>query len=514
MAGPDEHGQAEIPPLEDAEAERQRRIDVLRGLAEHTAPAPHANAPARASATPAPARAPRPSLAPPSHRGRGVRQTRNRWMIGIAAVLCVVVIAVVAFTRLIQPRAHVSTAPTHTGPVVIRPVLDKIGCPQDAAWSPDGTRVAVFGDNCGASDTMLNVYDVASGKLSAQTDLTTITRQAMQSYAPSQPVQLLPVFRPALWTKDYLFIPFWVLDPNAATQADAIPAEGLLGFNAGGVAPLAAAVGIIANHSGPGAFVRWDMNGFTSLFTTTFAAALTGPAPDHTLFSSFPPSLVYDLRTHGPSPMIPLSYDMPPPSDPGGPVGVSTGDNQITIWQPGTLTYLSTIPDTFTPASIVLFDTTFDAVQPPPFLFTGVTFEGRLVPPNQPAPDSHALAATGLLAPWLPIRDTALAEVLNDVENSAGQGVGPAAVAWRPDGTRLAYQAGIAIGAGGARAHDVRIYDCHTGQVLVTLTPPIPPGTQTRATNLLRWSPDGTRLLLLDRITATIVVWGKGQLPA
>ena len=437
---------------------------------------------------------------------------RNRWLAVVAVALCVVVIGVVALTRLAQPRAHVSTTP-HTGPTVIRPALDRTGCPQDAAWSPDGSKIAVFGGNCQASDTYLNVYDATSGKLTAQADMTADANRALVSFAPGIVTRLIVGFHAALWTTDYLFVPFEVFDPSTSDPASEVPAEGLLGYNANGAAPLQPAVGIVPNHSGPHAYVGWDSNGFTSSYTATYPDALVGPAPNHTVFSSLPPALDYDLG-FSPHPRTPLTYRTRPQSDPGGSIGDPTSASHLTIWQPGTLTYVSTIPGTSTPASIVLFDTSFTALALP-ILYTNITFEGRLVPPDQPAPDVTALAASGMLAPWLPIRDSALAYVLADVEHSAGPGVGPAAVAWRPEGARLAYQPGIPIGGGaGPRAHDVRIYDCQSGQVLVTLTPPLPAGTPITATNLLRWSPDGSRLLLLDRIASTIVVWGKGQLPA
>ena len=508
MTGPDVDGRREqSPPGASVDAERQRRIDVLRALAEQAAPIPHPAAPVRA--------APRPSSTPPSRRNRNRnQQSRNRWLAGIAATLCVVVIAVVALTRLAHAPAPISTHPS--GPTVIRPALDHIGCPQNAIWSPDGTQFAVFGDNCGASDTMLNVYDATSGKLTAQADVTADTNRALVSYTPGTVTRLIVGFHAALWTKDSLFVPFEVFDPSTADPASAVPAEGLLGYNPDGAAPLQPGVGIVPNRSGPYAYVGWDSNGFTSSYTAMYPDALVGPAPNHTVFSSLPPSLDYDLGLFSPHPQTPLSYRTRPPNDPGGRIGDPTSALHLTIWQPGTLTYFATVPGTATPASIVLFDTSF-TVLAPPILYTNLTFEGRLVPPDQPAPDVSALAAAGMLAPWLPVRDSALADVLADVEHSAAPGVGPAAVAWRPDGAALAYQPGIAIGGGGdsgPRAHDVRIYDCHTGQVLATLTPPLPAGTPIRAINLLRWSPDGSRLLLLDRVATTIVVWGQGPLPA
>ncbi len=505
MAGSDGRWQTEhsSPGASDTDIERQRRIEVLRSLAEHAAPAPHAATSATGT--------PRRPRARPSRR-RLAQRTRNRWLALVAAALCVVVIAVVALTRLAHAPAHVSMHPS--GPTVVRPALDQIGCPQDASWSLDGSKIALFGENCGGSDTMLNIYDAATGTLVAHTDMTASAKQTLQSFAPATVTRVLVGFHAALWTSDYLFVPFEVFDPGAADPTSAVPAEGLLGYNPDGRAPLQAAVGIVPNRSGPFSYVGWDGNGFTSSYTATYPDALVGHAPNQSVYSSLPPALTYDLRSFEPHPLIPLTYRTSPPNDPGGRIGDPTSALHLTIWQPSTLTYFSTIPGTSTPASIVLFDTNF-AVLAPPILYTNLTFEGRLVPPDQPAPDVAALGAAGLLAPWLPIRDSALAYVLTDLEHSAAPGVGPAAVAWRPDGARLAYQPGIAIGAGaGPRAHDVRIYDCTSGQVLATLTPPRPAGAPITATNLLRWSPDGTKLMLLDRVASEIVVWGKGQLPA
>jgi len=89
-------------------------------------------------------------------------------------------------------------------------------------------------------------------------------------------------------------------------------------------------------------------------------------------------------------------------------------------------------------------------------------------------------------------------------------------VAWRPDGRALA-----TYGAGGLNM--LQVLDCASGGKLMSVQLPYY-GRDAPHTNgvrgggygnssPLRWSPDGSRLLLVDVSAGTIVVYGPDQLP-
>jgi Tol biopolymer transport system component len=88
------------------------------------------------------------------------------------------------------------------------------------------------------------------------------------------------------------------------------------------------------------------------------------------------------------------------------------------------------------------------------------------------------------------------------------------AIDWRPDGRALAAYAPENLFA----PHPLIIYDCATGRQIASLLPPAV-SEPSRATSLigqsimLRWSPDGSRLLLYALALGQVVVWGPAQLP-
>lgn len=86
-----------------------------------------------------------------------------------------------------------------------------------------------------------------------------------------------------------------------------------------------------------------------------------------------------------------------------------------------------------------------------------------------------------------------------------------ALVAWRPDGRVVALDAA-------ANDHSVQLYDCATGRLLASLVPL----TQNEArntpheqgeVNVLRWSPDGSKLLLFDTTLGRVTIWSGAALP-
>src|SRR5205085_6402329 len=75
-------------------------------------------------------------------------------------------------------------------------------------------------------------------------------------------------------------------------------------------------------------------------------------------------------------------------------------------------------------------------------------------------------------------------------------------VSWRPDGRVLAMD----------NAGHVDIYDCATGRKLSSLVPATTPDRMNGIRDVLRWSPDGTHLLLSSTDWGPVQLWGPGQL--
>jgi hypothetical protein len=56
----------------------------------------------------------------------------------------------------------------------------------------------------------------------------------------------------------------------------------------------------------------------------------------------------------------------------------------------------------------------------------------------------------------------------------------------------------------------VTLYDSASGRTVGTLQPS---GLFFNGPSLLRWSPDGSRLLIYDRNLGTITIWGRDAFP-
>jgi WD40 repeat protein len=175
-----------------------------------------------------------------------------------------------------------------------------------------------------------------------------------------------------------------------------------------------------------------------------------------------------------------------------GPVGNPDGGSSFTIWQPGLAIIISRA---HTP-SIYIWKTNVTAWSPDGnYLVEGIGLKAVIEQSGHPFPDPVLLAALHLEhTPLLPVHDTALLRAT----------FGSLAIAWRPDGRILA-----ATNFTGS----VDLFDCATGQKLGTLFTPMNHTPISGSPALLRWSPDGTRLLLSSAQWGIVNVWGPGQLP-
>lgn len=139
---------------------------------------------------------------------------------------------------------------------------------------------------------------------------------------------------------------------------------------------------------------------------------------------------------------------------------------------------------------------------------------------GQPSPDATTLALLGLAsAPLLPIRDEGMAAALqrfHDTSLNPNAQYTPVNFAWRPDGSQVAVE-GVIPESNGAdpqvKDFAVRIYDCASGKLLKTLPLMLSFVTMNNVTTFLRWSPDGSHLLLYTTALTGGEVWGPQDLP-
>jgi hypothetical protein len=373
---------------------------------------------------------------------------------------------------------------------------DGLACLVDAQWSPDSSLIAVLGyqhDCPGTGDMpgLLNIYSARSGRLVVQwqTDDTilNILNAPMFSAgtAPSAGLTAVPgsgVAAPGsandganrvidfnyagvLWSPDgqRLAITF-------STNIQQRLLHGILLMDVDG--KHAHLLLQPANAADQLPF-EWDLAGGASM-----------------PFTPVPPALAYRWGMNGVLiPETPLTYSTVPPVTAPGSVGNPDGEDSFTVWQPG-YTALTNI------SGLSVWSTSFGAWSPDEhYLIEGISQVGLMEPRGHPLPNSQALAEISTThMPLLPAHDAALLRVA----------IGSAMVAWRPDGRILA----------AFNYYDsVNLYDCVTGQLLTSL--PLAEGKDPLAGNaaLLRWSPDGSHLLLSSAPGGVLMLWGPGQLP-
>jgi hypothetical protein len=135
--------------------------------------------------------------------------------------------------------------------------------------------------------------------------------------------------------------------------------------------------------------------------------------------------------------------------------------------------------------------------------------------PGQPPIDTSAFSNTSLRFSLIfPVRDAGLQALIASLQSaSAPFFTRLALAAWRPDGALLAAQAEPTTA--GAPPNPITLVDCASGKTLATLRIPsdIRPSNVSGNASQLRWSPDGTHLLLYETSLRALVVWGASALP-
>ncbi len=373
---------------------------------------------------------------------------------------------------------------------------DGIACLLDAQWSPQSDAIAVLGYeyNCPTGHDVpgvLNIYNARTGKLTAQwqlddTILTIMNAPTISNQGPSTPgILATSSFQTAnagsanigstrLLPFSYIHV-MWSPDEQRLALSFIVymqqqPFFGILEMNVNGHFSRIIFQPPNLNQRTP---IEWDL--------------ATGQALG---FTPVPPAIGYHWQADGSlAPFMPLSGRAQQPAALSGPVGNPDGNAAFTIWQPGFTTFT-------TIAGYYGWGTTFSAWSPDGrYLIDDINLQGFYKPPASIIPDVQALSK-------LKLRHNRLLSPRNVVAFELLRG--SPLISWRPDGRVLAtyFARGMVV-----------FYDSRTGQALQTVVLPSDQHLLASSLALLRWSPDGSHLLLSNAENGLLTIWGPGQLP-
>ena len=364
----------------------------------------------------------------------------------------------------------------------LHPQSESITCLVDVAWSPDSRVFAVLGYQhacyqAGATG-VLTLYDTHSRKVMARFHPDNAIVHALGSSVS------FPLKRP--FTINYVHV-VWSPDGHRlACTFDTISAQpsvnGVLLIDRDGSHTQ---VLLQRQFSTAPFYAEWDLVQSRPISFT--------PPPSAFALMPLPPALAY--RWGGSGTLVPetrLSSTTAPVAPPPVPIGNPIGGASFTIWQPGSAS-VARLADT---SSLYTWSTAFAAWSSDGrYLIDGIALFGVLKPPGQGFPSSYALAVAKMNgAPLLPLHDAAL---LKTVDTAT-------AFAWSPNGRVLAaYLAG----------KSVDLYDCTNGHRLASLELDDENAAVSLDVVLLRWSPDGSHLLLASVPWGRVKLWGLNQLP-
>lgn len=447
-----------------------------------------------------------------------IRRNREpkRWLRMVAALAMVAVLVSIVAGVLI----HLQQKPTTAHSIApITPRLNGLDCAQDVAWSPDGTRIAIVGyqNACGQDDVgayasvpgWVTIYNVSARRL-----LASFSPDSAIDHAPgvSAPTIATPqasgsdVTHPAinyqhlLWSPDgqSLALTFEVNEWASTVRPSRLYGVAIINSASGTSSYVFTH---IATASDP-AYLEWDLMAGKLLSTAQTT---------QTTLSNLPGGQVFTWGADGAITATASSQGFT------APIGQPDGTTSFSVWQPGQAA-MNQLDGSESP-TVCTWQSSFAAWSPDSRYLIATALAGGIIDANGCLmPTSAQLENTGYAgSPTLAPHDSAIASVYADIEKAPGvpQTTGQT-VAWRPSGTAMATIPTYEPSATPA-ARTVTVYNTATGQVIAKLTPQA--NTQyafdRQQTPILRWSPDGSRLLLLDSQLGVVTIWDKSNgLPA
>ncbi|WIG58599.1 MAG: hypothetical protein OJF49_001345 [Ktedonobacterales bacterium] len=460
------------------------------------------------------------------------RQNRVRSVLSRLPSLLVVaalVAGLFATITALQRRAASPQATTFLGDTLTISTAERghILCPTQAAFSPDGAQVAVWGatQSCRAANAApalvphtLAFYVTRSGALLNTIALDPLIGVDDTQRGPAQPVRAVRYFGLG-WSPDgaHLAFAFATFDDSHHITQDDLLDSGLL---------------LVDTHTASATVIHGDA-GFFSAPTSSYMGFpvwnLTHPSVTPAFTPS--PALAYAWGADGlPEAILPLGAaplsHLPINAGPRYPVGVPAGDSTYTTWQPGILFGPDARPGmTGAGPSTGALVSVFPAWSPDgAHLTLMVTGNALALPDSVARAGSNATpgGAGSLDFPFpasltqVPARDAALTAAQREIGRA-----GWALVAWNPGGTLLASV------ACSDQNETLTLRQTESGQT-ATQTPLTlgrddhgcagafsgeNAGDYPSMNQWLRWSSDGNSLLLTDATAATVTLWNLRSAP-
>jgi WD40 repeat protein len=403
-------------------------------------------------------------------------------------------------------------------------------CYTDATWSPDSTRIALVGyqGSCVASDyvpSIAAIFDPSTGHANtwflpdgdilralAGSTLGALpppqpnvsARAATQANQASEAKAPIIYYQHIIWSPDgqRLALIFSVYALSQNTPSVLLRYDGVIIVQTNGALSqiLLRPQQLVAPLS-----TEWDLVHGRALEVPPIPPYSSSPA--FVWDATHPPALGYHWTGGTFAADTPLKSDAAPASSSGGIIGNPDGGARLSIWQPGVVD----VP--FRWSNFLVWNTSFTAWSPDGhYLIDALGLAARLgADPLSPA-EQRGLAALQLDAiPLLGMRDPALQQLTRAIpRDSSDPNARQVAVAWRPDGRMLA---AYSLAPTGPMGISVALYDTASGQKIASLLPLANIGNSLSTTTILRWSPNGSHLLLVSAPLGTISLWGPDDLP-
>jgi hypothetical protein len=435
---------------------------------------------------------------------------------GFALVVAVLVVAAIAATTLVARVGFpwsAASSNTLRSPLRIETLISAhLACPVDPYFSPDGAHVSLLGalNQCPSEDAedgtpvqrtswALAIFSTTTGALERVISLDPLLGNREHT-------SMVTRYASLGWSPDgqRLAVVYTTFSPYSGSQPGGVQDSGLLLVSAttGKATVIASNSGFFSALSGVNAgYPIWDIaDGSTT----------SGYLPDSGLVYA------WDQDGEHPAAVQPAHgtlTQLPRIAGAQGRIGDPAGGSLFTLWQPGLVIGGQSVGGGLAQSLFVSLiptwseDSMWFSVILAEVALAGSDADQRSAPSALPIAPYPLPATLGVV----PSRDAALDAVRRQVGAS-----GWAVVAWNPAGTQLA---SIACFTTPHPSLEVRDTSAGTLQASVSLT--LPPGDNgcrvfgdaetfgayPHPPLMLRWSLDGTRLLLSDRGASMLTLW-------